>query len=487
MTRAAAASAIALKDRASKLIATMTSNSGDETGHRLLWQTISVFTVKISGLVLAFGMNIVLARTMGVEGFGLFSFAFSVLMLLQILTPLGLEGVLVREVAASLQRGQPTRIKGLILFGGSAILLFSVIAVVIGYLAVWFFLPATWPYADTLLITLFALPAATLTVGTMAVLEAHRWPLISQLTGSVVRPLLVLIVVGALYVLGKGITAELTATIFVWAYVIAFLIAAGCLVYWLDKGIWRQPADIESRAWLAMAMGFALIHTGFAITEQTDILMLSALTDPASVGIYRAATRYAYLVSFALLAASIPLQPMISAAFARGDKVTLRKASRRVAEIALALGLPLALVMVIFSEQFMAVFGEAFKDGSTALIILVGAQMLNVLGGSVGYLMAMTGHERKVALAAGITGACNIMLNAILIPLFHMQGAAIATAISAAIWNLILIGWSIKHLSINPTLIGRQPRTRQEADRQPNTITAIDKEASKQVDRGVSF
>lgn len=464
VTRAAAVSVSMLKDRAGKLIAAALNRGDDEEGQRLLWQTISVFVVKLTGLVLAFGMNIVLARTMGVEGFGLFSFAFSVLMMLQVLTPLGLEGVLVREVAASLERGQSSRIKGLLLFSSSAILLFSIVAMVIGYLTVRFVLPANWPYADTLLITLLALPAATLTVGAMAVLEAHRWPLISQLIGTVLRPLLVLIAVVAFYFLGSRITAELTASIFVVAYVIAILVALGYLLYRLDKGLWRQPAAMESRAWFGMAVGFALTHAGFIITEQTDILMLSALTDPASVGIYRAAARYAYLVSFALLAASAPLQPMISAAFARGDRIRLQKSARKVAEIALAIGLPLALVMMIFAEQFMAIFGADFTAGSHALIILVVAQMLNVLGGSVGYLMAMTGHERKVALASGLTGICNVVLNAILIPLFHLEGAAIATALSAAIWNLILISWSIRHLGINPTLIGRQSQGQGEID-----------------------
>ncbi|MDH3663396.1 MAG: polysaccharide biosynthesis C-terminal domain-containing protein [Alphaproteobacteria bacterium] len=47
-----------------------------------------------------------------------------------------------------------------------------------------------------------------------------------------------------------------------------------------------------------------------------------------------------------------------------------------------------------------------------------------------------------------------MLLNSLLIPMFNLEGAAIATAVSLAIWNIIMLVWAMKHLRINPSLIG---------------------------------
>jgi hypothetical protein len=50
----------------------------------LLRQTIAVAFVRVLGLALAFATSIVLARIMGAEGFGIYSFAISVIVILRI-------------------------------------------------------------------------------------------------------------------------------------------------------------------------------------------------------------------------------------------------------------------------------------------------------------------------------------------------------------------------------------------------------------------
>lgn len=420
----------------------------------LSWRTLTVLGVRGLGLGLAFAMNVTLARLMGVEGFGLFSFAVSVLIILEAVALFGLDGVLVREIAAGRERNQPARIKGLILFGGGAILLFSLAAMALAILVISTLLPSSWPYASTLLIALLALPAAALFVGATAILEAHRRPFVGQIIGAMLRPCVLLGTVTVLSYLGWTLTPEIAATIFVGAYILGFLLAAGYLARHVDGGLWRETAEILPGPWMAMAAGFALTNAAFIVTEQTDVMMLAALSDPASVGIYRAAARYAQLVSFALLAAMPPLRPLISAAFARNDRTTQRQACRRVALIAVSIGTPIAIVLVVFAEQFMTLFGAAFEEGATALSILVIGQFLNIIVGPVGILMTMTGHEKKVAAAVGISAVCNILANAVLIPLYNLEGAATATAISLAVWNIIMLYWVIKHLRINPSLFG---------------------------------
>lgn len=431
------------------------ARSDTKADQKLPWHTIILFSLKILGVGLSFIMNITLVRLIGVEDFGLFSFAVSCLMILEIIVIFGFESLLVREISASRGKGETSRVRGLVGFGSGTILLFSLMAAVLTTGVVRFLLPSTWVYADTLSIAIWALPASALLVAMMSILEGYRRPFVGQIVAAVFRPSFILVGALTLAQMGRSLTAETAASIMVLAYGLGFVLLVGYLLYRIGGELWRGPAaTIEPRQWLVTAAGFAFVNAAFIINEQTDVMMLAALSDPASVGIYRAAARYSQILSFALLAAMPVLRPMLSSAFMRGDREALHKGCRQTALISLAVGLPIALALVLFGDFFMGLYGPEFLVGSTALSILVAGQLLAIAAGPVGVLMAMTGQERKVAVAVGVSVVCNVILNAQLIPRFNIEGAAMSTAISLAVWNIIMLVWVIKRMRINPTLIG---------------------------------
>ena len=424
----------------------------------LLRQTIAVAFVRVLGLALAFATSIVLARIMGAEGFGIYSFAVSVILILRIVSLFGLDGLLVRDVATSRELDQPSRLKGMVVFGAAATLLLSLAVTCIAQLVIRNAAPPDWPYTDTLAIALLALAPMALLGGAAAVLEAFRFPLPGQIAETILRPGLFLVLVGIIVLpLRHHLTPEIAAGVHALTYLGALLAAVGYFSTRIQRDVWIAPAAIPAPAWLGAAAGFALTNAAYIMTENTGVIMLAVLADPEAVGIYRAATRYAQLVPFALLAAMLPLRPAIAAAFARDDRTGQRRAVRTAAALAMAMGLPAAALLIAFGDVFLAVFGGDFSRGRTALTILVLGQIANVAAGHVGVLMTMTGYEKRVAATVGVAAACNILLNLILIPRFGIEGAATATAISLALWNAGTLYWVIKHLRINPTVFGSSP------------------------------
>ena len=94
----------------------------------------------------------------------------------------------------------------------------------------------------------------------------------------------------------------------------------------------------------------------------------------------------------------------------------------------------------------MSLFGVEFISGSNVLIIISIAQFVNAISGSVGYIMQMTDNQvifRNVILIASLI---NILLNYLLIPMYGINGAAVATLISMIFWNLTLIIYIKKKL-----------------------------------------
>ena len=99
-------------------------------------------------------------------------------------------------------------------------------------------------------------------------------------------------------------------------------------------------------------------------------------------------------------------------------------------------------------------FGADFVVGSTALQILVMAQLFSVLAGPTGVILNMTGYEHLAAVGVGISAIVNITLNSALIPLLDLTGAALATGASLVVWNILLWHWIRQRLNLRPSAVG---------------------------------
>ena len=109
--------------------------------------------------------------------------------------------------------------------------------------------------------------------------------------------------------------------------------------------------------------------------------------------------------------------------------------------------------MILFGDRILGLFGAEFVAARWSMTVLILGQLVNVGSGSVGYLMGMTGHHRQSAFVLGCSAVLNIILNAILIPIFGIMGAAIATALTMALWNIWLHQLVVKYLGVKPSIV----------------------------------
>jgi len=108
--------------------------------------------------------------------------------------------------------------------------------------------------------------------------------------------------------------------------------------------------------------------------------------------------------------------------------------------VATAFALPLVLLFTIRGAWFLGLaFGEAFTTSATALAIITVGQVINAVTGPVGYLLIMSGHENKATFSVGIGAGLNLLLNVILILFWGIEGAAVATAVTLGVVNLLMV------------------------------------------------
>ena len=97
----------------------------------------------------------------------------------------------------------------------------------------------------------------------------------------------------------------------------------------------------------------------------------------------------------------------------------------------------------------MGVFGEEFIIGKTALVLITIGQFVNAASGSVGNIMNMTGREKPLRNILVIASILSVLLNYLLIPMYGINGAAVANMVSVVFWNLTAVIYTKVKIGIN--------------------------------------
>lgn len=427
--------------------------AGEGLRARLLRGGAGSVLIRAGNRLLGLLLGIVLARGLGAEGYGIYAYAFAVMGLLMVLAEAGVPTLLLREVAASLGQARWGLLRGALVRGGQFVGLASVTVSLAGLLVLWAAADRlSHAELHTTLLMLAVLPLAALARMIAHAMRGLERVVAGQVVELLLRPLLVLPAVAALFLYSPALrqpqyamAAQLVA--------VAVVVLAG---WWalkrnLPAEAASRPPEYRTRQWLKSALPFTLIGGAGIINNQADIIMLGWFRPSADVGIYRVAVQGSVLVAFGLQAANAVVAPHFSRLYAAGDRVRLQRLVTTSARVILLAAVPVAAAFVLAGDAIAAwVFGAEFAASHGALAILSVGQLCNAAFGSVGFLLNMTGHESDTARALWTTAVLNIVLNAALIPFFGKEGAAVASAVSLVTWNVMLYRLVRKQLGIRP-------------------------------------
>lgn len=183
----------------------------------------------------------------------------------------------------------------------------------------------------------------------------------------------------------------------------------------------------------------AISAASFLLMQSLDVFMLARYTEYETVAYYSVAVKLTLLVSIVLSSVNAVIAPQIAADFA-GNKMQLLKAKiKRSTRLILIITLPIIILLGLFASMILNFFGENYQMAYYALLILLGGQVINAFCGSIGVYLNMTGKQKVFQFILVSALGINVLLNYILIPLYGMTGAAIATSASMIIWNLIAV------------------------------------------------
>lgn len=395
------------------------------------------FALRIGGAGLGLVFNLILARYVGAEGVGLLFLGLTVVGLAGIVARLGLDSIIVREVAPHASAGQWAAVGAIAKASIRIGLVSSSLCTVLLWLAapvladVVFSKPALTQVLYWLALTV--LPATLAMFYSELLRGAHRF-IESQLAQVFISPL---VTVTVLFAAGQafGLSAAMAAHI-------AGNIAALMLGYLVWRR-WMRPHNRGSETPVGLTarllrsgnplLWVALLNT---LAGTVDVLILGALGSAADVGVYGIAARLAMLTTFILLAVNSYAAPKFAVFHRNNDLAGLARYAVRSTRLTLLIASPILFVLVAMPKLVLSLFGPQFEQGAWVLVILALGQIINVATGSVNQILIMSGREKEVRNASltGITVA--VLLHILLIPKFGGLGAAIATAAGVAVINL---------------------------------------------------
>ena len=415
------------------------------------------FVLQVGFAGLAFLNAIILARILGAEGYGAFVNAMAWVSLLTIPATFGFGILLVRDTAIYRSQEKWGQLKGLLRFSNRIVFVLSVVlALIAAAVAGWLFSsPTQATMRHTVWIALVLLPLFSLYNLREAATRGLECVIRACLPGMIVRPGLLFVgIVSIYYFWPKHLSAPTAMVVNVGAGLVALALGMFFLRTLLPQEVKTATPEYTLRPWLKAALPMLIYGGAQVILGQTDIVMLGAMRGAHEVGLYAAANRLAFLITYALLASNMILAPVISRLYNNGEKDRLQNIITKNVRVAFLLVVPFSLMLVFKGDYILSYFGREFMLAQSALVILTISYLIAVSLGAGAPILSMTGYPQKVAVVLSLMVFLNISLNVILIPSFGINGASVATAASSVGSGLLLALLSKKNSGITPTIFG---------------------------------
>jgi O-antigen/teichoic acid export membrane protein len=392
---------------------------------------------------------------MGSNDFGFYYYIITLIVTLVIFTKYGFDLLLIRFIPKFLAEKRLNQLKGILIYTNTSCIKNSIYVIAV-FLAIIFLLNEISPIKSIFLylIGISLLPFLTLLQINQAKLNGFKEIVLSQLPERIILPVFIIICV---YFYTELFANELKAVsmlyIHLFVLVCVFMISKLFLYHTTKRFSKIAEPEFRTKYWKSISTHLIVITAGYMILTNIDVLMIGVILDKELSGVYGIASRISIFIAFGLFAMNTILAPQISKLYTEKKMNTLKSLLFKTSRLNLLISSLLFLLIVYFNHEVLNLFGVKYSEGAVALIILCAGQIINISTGSVGILMTMTGLEAITAKIIIFSIVLNIILNITLIPYLSIEGAAIATAITVAVSNLLMLYYSYRETGINASPI----------------------------------
>ena len=414
-----------------------------------------IFTGTIIGMLLAFVSRVIIVRYITQSEYGIYSLALVLMSIFAMISTLGLQSGIPRQIAYFRGKKDSEKVSGIV---KSSIQIALVASIFFSFFL--FFLSDIIsvkafhsPELSTpLKIFAIAIPFSVLIVIFTSIFRGFDRVEPHVYFQNILRNVLLLPLLGIVILFGLsfiGVVYAYLASIALTC--IAFAVYAAKKLPVSVRGEKNTNADSLRKELLLFSLPLLAVSILGMIMTWTDTLMLGYFKTPDVVGLYNAALPLANLIPVVLTSMKFLYVPIASQLYSQNLIAEMRRNYAILTKWMFSLTLPLFLIIFLFPETVLNIlFGSRYIQAGTALQILALGMFIHTFLGPNGATLMTAGKTRFLMWTNLVGAILNIALNIFLIPLFGIIGAAIASASSLAVINVLKSTWLYLLFGIHP-------------------------------------
>lgn len=404
-----------------------------------------VFISIMLSKIFSYGYKIVIARTMGVEIYGLFSLAIILIGFFITFASLGLIDGLLRYIPYYRGKKELKKVKFLIKSCFIVLLITSVLSSILLFvlsevISIHIFKEPGLVYY--LKILSLVIPFTIISSIFLTIIRAFERATSYSFLVNVFQNGLKFLLLALFILMGLKTNALIFSYLlaFVGLLIVAYFVARTHLKkIFKEKNLKSNEKCVIFRELLLYSWPLIFVGILYSLFYWTDSLMLGYFKTASDVGLYNATIT---IISLFAVAQSLFVQlfiPLASKKLSQNKLALIKQLTQQITKWIYLLNLPIFAMVFLFPGVVINfLFGSEFIIAQTSLRILaLGGLFAGFLGILTG-LITIKGDTKTILKDFIVFSIINILLNILLIPKYGINGAAIATTISWILFATIL-------------------------------------------------
>lgn len=414
---------------------------------------VTALAVRVAAAALVYLSQIVIVRLVGGFEYGIFAYVWVWLIILGQVANLGFGLAVIRFVPEHIVRGETDLARGAIRASRGISLASGLVIASAGIAGVYLLGERIeshyiWP----LYLMLVCIPLMTLQHVEEGIARGFNWVNLALVPVYIVRVGLLLVFLAGAILLGAPATAATAMAAGIGATFVSFVIQFVMIEKHRPGELPRGTTAYRLVPWTLIALPLVIMDSSLLIQTHADLLVLNAFVTPDQLGIYYAAAKTISLIGLINFAVTAVANQKFAALNAAGNHDELGRFIRQTTKWTFWPAVAAAAGLLILGKPLLWLFSPEFTVGYTVMMILAVGHIAKAYSGQAEMCLSMIGHQKQAAIILIGTMVMNVAINITLIPIWGVNGAAIATVISLILQS-ILLSAALKRLSGHQALL----------------------------------
>ncbi|GAB4524410.1 MAG: flippase [Anaerolineales bacterium] len=408
-----------------------------------------IITAKVVGLITSVGGNLLLTRLLSPSDVGAYFLLFSLINMVNLAGPLGLNRSVVKFLAENLARGEPGRarafLKKVLLLGDMSILGISAGLVGLQYLPLGQYVYKSIPQGKIVIwaaVIAYLMTASTLRGEAFLGLKRYRDAILHR---SMLQNSLFVVGLFALWWFKGSSTLIVVLDILLLSTVADYLLSNYKVWRWM-RSPGSAKGEIHHTSWgkiLKVTLPLWISTLALYVLSQSSLWLVNdfgVVYDVALFGVAMQVKRILFRSPSELVNSVLP--PFFAENYAKNNVYRLNRLAQIGSVLAFVATCMFYLPFVFWGRELLSwFFGAFYKSAYLYVVILGGGELVNAWAGATALILMMTRGQRVLALITSVSALVTVMAGYVGVRFWGGIGGSMASAVGLAILNVLMVAY----------------------------------------------